>query len=110
MPAGLEVFDNRGWLTFQATDHLPRILGYDDNNPGVVGGGVGFSGSRTDARLTSGEGVPFFYFIPTGGDGIAGALYPTLSMSGNTVSWTYPSTSPFETTYYLLGVFIWGLN
>lgn len=99
MGRGLQCFDSRGWLTFQATDHLPRILGsYNTAGPGITG-------STTDSNLANGEGTPFVLFIQTNG-----GYAPKVYISGTTIYWDFPAVPPGVGNPNAGGYIVWGLQ
>ena len=90
MPAGMQCFDASSRLVVDFTTRLARVLGVRDLN--------GTAGSLFDANLSA--GTPFAVFQQNGvlyhisGD----TAFPTITISGNTISWTYsPGQTPFHT-------------
>ncbi|MDE1917675.1 MAG: hypothetical protein KGJ57_18150 [Sphingomonadales bacterium] len=84
--AGLQVFGADGVLRLDTEDATALILGQF-----TTGSGHGDSGSINDANLSL--GTPFWYVIslawPSGGFAYVG-YGPAVSISGNTVSWSWP--------------------
>jgi hypothetical protein len=77
----MQCWDGLGRLTVDFTTRLPRVLG--------TRALTGVAGSLTDNNLS--QGTPFFLFQQQGvfyhisGD----TCLPTITISGNTISWTY---------------------
>jgi hypothetical protein len=76
----MQCWDALGRLTVDLSTRLPRVLGFRSINS---------AGSLTDNNLSA--GTPFFIFQQAGvfyhisGD----TALPTITISGNTISWTY---------------------
>ncbi len=92
MPAGLECYDAQGRLMFSATDRLARVLGVVNTNAA--------DGSLTDAGLTT--GAAYFAFFPS--SMTADRYWPTVTVSGSTLSWSYAMPS-----YRVGGVILYGI-
>jgi len=82
MTAGLQIFDARGNVVFDATYRVLRIAG----SVYINGGG----GSLVDGRLAQGGFVSFQPDV-TCGDGYlsGGVITPRFSISGSTLKWSY---------------------
>lgn len=90
MSFGLQVKDSSGNITLGATDRLTRFL-YSQRITAGQNGSVtvsGFNAARGGATVTALPGGQAGWFI----------LVPQLSMSGNTVTWTWTNSS--MSTYY----------
>lgn len=84
MPAGLQVFDASGNLVTNITDRIGRVLGTIET--GTSNGSVtGVSGFST--------GTPFKMCVTLSG---LGYYMPTVTISGTTLSWTFPSGGQSE--------------
>lgn len=93
MTAGLQCFDAQGRLTFAATDRLARVLGY------VSTGGQ--SGTTTHDGLPGNQ--PYFAFFPDYSS--SGTRWPAISISGNTLSWSYSNASGNVPGFILFGIY-----
>lgn len=93
MPSGLQCFDAQGRLTFAATDRLARVLGV------VSTGGV--SGSTTSDGLAG--NAAYFAFFPDYSS--PGSRWPSISISGNTLSWSYSNASGNVPGFILFGIY-----
>jgi hypothetical protein len=94
LSVGLQVFDQNGNLTLDATYRVMRIIGsinIGQSNP---------SGSQTDSRLAQGGWSSFQpSVIGSAGYLSGGMLMPSFSISGDTLTWSYPpvNNSTFDT-------------
>lgn len=79
MPQGLQCFDANGNLILDVTDRLTRILG--EVNTGTT------SGSMVDNNFLSGS--PFYLVQTTLTDFKRTAVPISVSISGNTLSWSF---------------------
>jgi hypothetical protein len=79
MVQGVEVYDASGNLTLSVTDRLTKLLGAVN---------VSSSGSLTLPAALAGNSY-WFAFIPST-SGFTGTP-PVISVSGTTLSWTYPA-------------------
>lgn len=93
MAAGLQCFDAQGRLMFSVTDRLARVLG--TVNTGAV------SGSTTHAGFSGNQ--PYFVFFPDYGS--SDAWWPVVSISGNTLSWSYSNASGNVPGFILFGIY-----
>ena len=84
MGIGLQVFDANGNTVMDTSTRLGRVLGI-----AVITAGV--SGSLTNNGFY--EGTPFFQAMGDYGSRVVG---PALSVSGNTLSWSWPAASSGE--------------
>lgn len=81
MAEGIMIWDAAGNLQVAPDVRLTRILG--TVNSGVVAGSV------TVANFV--QGTPFFHFVPRTGYSVKNRLFPDVSISGTTLSWTFPA-------------------
>jgi len=79
MADGLKVWDPNGVLVADITSRLPRIIG-------EISAGAG-GGSITDPRLSG--GTPFHIVLAPTETGTRSMIQA--SISGNTVSWSFPN-------------------
>lgn len=77
MAAGLEVWNSSGVLVFSRTDRIGKALGIH-----LIPAGV--NGSISNSNLS--RGTPFWTLSPTGIYFFKG---PTITVSGNTLSWDW---------------------
>lgn len=85
MAYGLRVWDAAGNLTLDTSTRLGRVLGFVE---------VSANGSLTVPEFDQGQG--FARVNTTGNDIGPNAQYgwpPSVSISGTTLSWSYPSTT-----------------
>jgi len=82
MPAGLECFDSLGRSVISVTTRITRILG--NVTTGIANGSISNPGFSQGTA----------YYLVLGQD--VGLLSPTISISGNTLSWSWESTIPNE--------------
>ena len=80
MSFGLRVWDSSGNAVLDVNDRLPRFL-----NSIVINA---TNGSASDAALAGGSPWSFLVLL---GSVFAGASLPTVTISGTTIIWTYPS-------------------
>ncbi|WP_139253271.1 hypothetical protein [Burkholderia ubonensis] len=91
MTTGLQAFDRYGRLIFDATKRCGRVL----MSQRVSGG----SGSFSDDRLTQGQ--PFVCFMADSlpfVNAVSKSLPPAISISGNTVTYSYTDGNPIAGT------------
>ena len=89
MPAGIEVYNADGSLQFSSISHrLCTVL--DIFQTGLA------NGSRTVAGLANRDGMALKYTLGYG-------YRPTVTISGTTVSWTFPADGKSNTTILVLG-------
>lgn len=93
MPQGIEVYNAAGRLVFNSDGRVSRSIGSASI--------TGVDGSVTDAALLTGDPVFFFVSDPS----FAYRVYPTFSISGSTISWTYPATGGLK----INGTLIYGV-
>lgn len=79
MPQGLEVYDSSGVLKLSITDRLSRVLGSID---------ISTNGSIIVAGFA--DGTPWVTFLPWAFVNVP--KMPSISVSGTTLSWTYPGS------------------
>lgn len=97
MAAGLQVFDASGNLIVDLTTRLSRLITVID--PGLVDGSQSFPAvNNTIAAMLSN------YSEVQSGSGGAGVL-PVVSVSGNTVSWTFNGADMMFRMYSKILVF-----
>ncbi|AIO70653.1 hypothetical protein DM82_4367 [Burkholderia oklahomensis] len=94
MTAGLQAWDATGNLVFDATTRCGRVITLQR----IAGG----SGTFQDWRFTQGQ--PFACFhpdsVPWGGPNV----YPNISYSGDTISFSYPAGNAMP-GYLMMGVY-----
>lgn len=78
---GIEVYDASGNAIMTMATKACRVLGSFQSSG---------SGSMTVAEFSM--GIPFAFVLPFGQGGLTYASPPTVSISGTTLSWTYPSS------------------
>lgn len=96
MPQGIQVFNTDGSLQFDTSSRVYRVLTV------ALAGGV--SGSLTNTGLSTGTAI--INVLP----GVSGAIPPTVTVTGNTVSWSYTDSSsgssgPDPQSRIIVGVF-----
>ena len=99
MPSGMQVWDASGNLVFNIDTNVVKFLGVISVGKDYTGATT--SGTVTDSRFTAYTGhTPFFTAV---GAGISDEGYDVqVSISGNTLTWTFPQATP----QYLGGVLI----
>jgi hypothetical protein len=103
MPAGLQIWNASGALILDATQRCGRVLSIQQLTGGV-------SNSYTDSRLS--QGTPFVAYQRDKtchlSYGYGGIQSPVISISGNTVTWTY---SALNASYdeYAAGLLVIGV-
>lgn len=105
MTAGIQTWSQNGAKTLDTSDRLSRVLGVRAVNPAD-----GLTGSLTDDGFY--QGTPFFIAQPsvptTSPDGkvhyIATYLV-VINVSGNTLTWTFPSSGNPQPINIVYGVF-----
>lgn len=88
MAVGLRIRDRSGNVVVDVTSKLPRIVGFVDTN--------GQAGNITVAELS--KGTPYAVVSPI--SGTAGRGSPSIQISGNTISWSYPNAAVNDRIYY----------
>lgn len=103
MSAGLQIFDASGNIVLDATYRVMRIIGSSNIN--------GNSGGVSDSRLAQGGWVAFQPSV-TCGDGFlsGGIICPSFSISGSTLTWTYPATNNPSYDTVQVGVVFYGAS
>lgn len=91
MAQGLEIYDASGNFVMATSHFLGRILGVT-----ILTGGT--NGSLTDAGFGTGA-FPFWGCYPFA---YAPTFMPDISVSGNTLSWSFPSGGDWSGKYYML--------
>jgi hypothetical protein len=100
MGMGFECYDASGRLMFSASDRLGRVLGVIN----LVAGNA--SGSLTDSNLLSGD--PYAVFFR---DGSGSRFVPcAVTVSGQTVSWTYEGPYANQSTNNPGGFIVYGVR
>jgi hypothetical protein len=79
MPQGLQTWNSAGDLTLDTNYDVGRVLGITSITSSA--------GSVTDAGLTTGR--PFWWYMKD--DGGSFSTQPDISVSGSTLSWSWPS-------------------
>lgn len=90
MPAGFQVFDPNGKSILDTADRITRVLGLVDI--------AGASGSQSNAGLATGS--PFWTIVPNGS-----GWPPAVTISGNTISWSYGPQTPKQHCSLVYGVY-----
>lgn len=105
MSAGLQVFDASGNIILDATYRVMRIIN------SVYIGPSNPTGSITDARLAQGGFVSFQPEI-TCGDGYlsGGVICPAFSITGSTLTWSYPAKNSAQYDVYQSGTVFYGAS
>lgn len=92
MPQGMEVFNENGLPVLRIVDRVTKILGSVD----VANGN---SGSVTVPDIPTNE--VFYTFVPNNFDVLQSTIsdiaFPTFTISGNVISWTYTTWIPGQT-------------
>ena len=95
--AGLTVWDDQGRVVFDTTSQVVKYFGTV-----TIGGSAGASGTVVDARFSL--GTPYIYaFIEN--VNITNNWAPTISVSGTTLSWSFPDSGHAYSTVVMYGVF-----
>ena len=102
MPQGLEINDSAGNLVLGLTDDILKIFGVLSIGQSYTG--TNQTGTLTDSRFTAYSGSASFYIL------IAGEQYnprydAAISISGNVLTWTFPSTSLRPDSVFVYGVY-----
>ena len=99
MPAGLEIFNSSGTSIFQTTSALVKFLGVLQIGADYTGETQ--SGSVTDSRFTAYTGHVAF-FENTAAAFSTDGYNADVTLSGNTLSWSYPDPTPYYAGGFLL--------
>jgi hypothetical protein len=102
MPAGLQTFDASGALVVDIDTRIAKVLGVLNVGASYTGGAM--SGSVTDARFTAYTGVVSWFGLISS-TFFRHAEHPVISISGNTLSWQFPTGSPRPDTSIVYGIF-----
>lgn len=100
MPAGLECYDDEGNVLVSITDRITKVLGTINTNVS--------NGSLTVPEFS--QGRPWFRAAALT-QGIANETAATVTRSGNTLTWFYPSgsdappNSTFRNTRIIYGIY-----
>jgi hypothetical protein len=89
MPQGIQVWDASGNLILDTSTVTVRILD-------VITISANGSGNITNTQFST--GVPFYFFQPF--QYLIGNYQPTVTFSGNTMSWSLPNFAPSGLLYY----------
>ena len=81
MAMGIKVWDASGNLIVKEDDSLCRLIGYVDTGTS--------NGSVTNGGFSTGTG----YWVASVKTTSANLNYPSVSLSGNTLSWTFANTT-----------------
>ena len=105
MTVGLQVFDASANIILDATYRVMRIIGsinIGQSNP---------SGSQTDSRLAQGGWCSFQpSVIGSAGYLSGGMLMPSFSISGDTLTWSYPPVNNATYDTWQNGVLFYGAS
>lgn len=98
MPVGIQCFDTAGNLSVDITSRLARVVS-----------SVSLSGAAGSVTVPV-PGTIWYAFQPTGiwGFTTMNVLRPNFSVSGSTVSWTYPGSAG-TTPYTVVGTLFYGV-
>ncbi|MDF4024142.1 hypothetical protein P3W24_04045 [Luteibacter sp. PPL201] len=88
MAVGVRIKDRNGNIVVDFTSKLPRIIGYIDTN--------GSAGSINVPELALGNA----YWVVSPISGTSGRGSPNVSISGTTLSWSYPNATVNDRIYY----------
>lgn len=91
MPAGLQIWDSNGILIHDQTTPVVKLLGTFSIGSSFTGPQQ--SGTIVDSRFTQYPGLNGYCSFINGFISIEG-YSPTLSISGNTLTWSYPRPDP----------------
>ncbi len=106
MTQGVECWNASGQKTLDITSRMAKFFG--TASIGWSHTGSTQSGTITDTRFTAYTGTTPFVLVISGGfstDG-GGAIY---SFSGNTLTWTFPISSPADSITRPTTVFAYGI-
>jgi len=94
MAYGFRARDGAGNIVVEYTDRLTRVLGWVDT--GTSNGSI---------YIGDADGVPFYALAGTTGIG-TDVCFPTISLSGRTLSWTFNTgfASSFKSVKVVYGV------
>lgn len=92
MPSGIQCWDASGNLTIDLTTNFVKFLGV--LNIGKDFTGATTTGTVTDTRFTAYTGHTAFNAVVASGVRDIKNYFPVISISGNVLTWTYPSTTP----------------
>jgi hypothetical protein len=102
MSVGFQTLDGSGGVITDLGDRIAKFLG--SLNVGASYNGGAASGSITDARLTQYAGTtPWFGIISS--TFFRHEEHPVVTISGNTLSWSFPSGSTLPNTTIIYGLF-----
>ena len=89
MPQGIQVWDAGGNLILDTSTVTVRILA-------VITIAGNTSGNVTSTQFST--GIPFYFFQPF--QYLIGNFQPTVTFTGNTMSWSLPNNAPSGLLYY----------
>jgi hypothetical protein len=101
MADGLRVWDESGTLIFDETTQTIKMLGLLGVGTNYTGGAN--SGSIVDGRFTQYPGHVGFFARIDGGASFEG-YDATFSISGNTLSWSFPNPGQYPNQVILYGI------
>lgn len=102
MPAGLQTFDAAGNVIVDLSDRIAKIFGVLDIGNSYTGATM--AGSVVDSRFTNYAGTtPWFGLISS--TFFRTELHPSISIAGNTLSWSFPAGSSRPDTSIIYGIF-----
>lgn len=102
MPVGLQTLDTAGNVFVDLDTRIAKVLGL--LNVGASYTGASMSGTVTDSRFTSYTGTSSWFGIISS-TFFRNAEHPVVSISGDTLSWTFPTGSPRPDTTIIYGIF-----
>jgi hypothetical protein len=103
--AGLQVFDANGNIILDATYRVMRII----NSINI--GQTNPSGSITDSRLSQGGWASFQPAVQPGAGFLSGGiLMPEFSITGDTLTWSYPAVNNATYDTWQNGILFYGAS
>jgi hypothetical protein len=101
MPAGFQAFDASGNVLIDISQRIAKLLG--TTNVGASYTGAAMTGSVVDSRFTAYSGAQAWAAV------IAGSFFqmhehPQITISGNTLTWTFPTGSARPNTTIIYGL------
>jgi hypothetical protein len=101
MPAGFQSWDASGNLVVDLTNRIAKMMGTLQVGASYTGSTM--SGTVTDSRFTAYAGCEPFAAV------IAGSFFqmhqhPSITISGNTLTWTFPAGSSRPDTTIIYGI------
>lgn len=105
MSAGLQIFDASGNIILDATYRVMRIIGSQPIGQSSPNGSIG------DSRLAQGGWCSFQPAVMGGAGFLSGGmLMPTFSISGSTLTWSYPAVNSTQYDTWQNGILFFGAS